>query len=57
MSERQPSRAREPDLTGFAERKKLLAEALGRFRDVVGNDLPKLNVSLQAAGLPPLKAE
>jgi photosystem II stability/assembly factor-like uncharacterized protein len=47
-----------PDaLTGFAERKKLLADALGRWQGVLANDLPKLNASLRAAGLPPLKTE
>ena len=47
-----------PDaLTGLAERKKLLADALGRWQGVVANDLPKLNASLKAAGLLPLKTE
>ena len=47
-----------PDaVTGFAARKKLLAEGLAHWRDVLANDLPKLNTSLQAAGLPPLTTE
>jgi len=47
-----------PDaLRGFAERKKLLAEGLGRWHELIANDLPKLNASLGAAGLAPLTTE
>ncbi len=47
-----------PDaLTGLAERKKLLGDALARWRGVLADDLPKLNGSLTAAGIPPLVTE
>jgi hypothetical protein len=47
-----------PDaLTGLSARKELLSDALGRWRGVVADDLPKLNASLKQAGLPPLKPE
>jgi hypothetical protein len=47
-----------PDaVSGFTARKTLLSEALGRWRDVLANDLPKLNASLKASGLAPLTAE
>jgi photosystem II stability/assembly factor-like uncharacterized protein len=47
-----------PDyVTGFAERRKIVAGGLARWQDVLANDLPKVNNSLEAAGLSPLKAE
>jgi len=47
-----------PDyLTGLAERRKLLATGLARWQDVLATELPKANNSLEATGLPPLKAD
>jgi photosystem II stability/assembly factor-like uncharacterized protein len=47
-----------PDaVTGFAERRKLVASGLARWQDLLASDLPKANRSLEAAGLSPLKAE
>ena len=47
-----------PDaVTGFAERRKLVATGLARWQDVLATELPKANRSLEAAGLSPLKAE
>ena len=47
-----------PDaVTGFAERRKMVAQGLARWRDVLASDLPKTNKLLEAAGMPPLKAE
>jgi len=47
-----------PDyMTGLAERRKLLATGLARWQDVLATEVPKANRALQAAGLPPLKAE
>jgi photosystem II stability/assembly factor-like uncharacterized protein len=47
-----------PDaITGFAERRKMVATGLARWQDVLARDLPKANKSLEAAGLSPLKPE
>jgi hypothetical protein len=47
-----------PDaITGFAERRQLVAEGLARWRDLLASDLPKANKSLEAAGLSPLETE
>jgi photosystem II stability/assembly factor-like uncharacterized protein len=47
-----------PDaVTGFAERRKLVATGLARWQDVLATELPKANRSLEAAGLPPLKTK
>jgi len=35
----------------------MVTEGLARRNDVLARDLPKANKSLEAAGLPPLKAE
>jgi len=43
--------------TGFAERQKMVEEGLERWRDVLGTELPKVNVALAGAGLEPLKIE
>jgi hypothetical protein len=47
-----------PDaVTGFAERRKMTAEGLARWQDLLATDLPGANASLAAAGLSPLKPE
>jgi hypothetical protein len=44
-----------PDaLTGLAERKKLIASSLARWKELLAADLPKVNRALEAAGLPRL---
>jgi hypothetical protein len=47
-----------PDyLTGFAERRKMVAAGLARWQELLASDLPKVNRSLEGAGLSPLTTE
>jgi photosystem II stability/assembly factor-like uncharacterized protein len=47
-----------PDaVTGFAERRKMTAQGLARWQELLGADLSRANASLGAAGLAPLKPE
>jgi hypothetical protein len=43
--------------TGFAERRKMVEEGLARWRDLLANEMPKVNRSLEAAGVKPLSPE
>ena len=43
--------------TGFAERRKLVAQGLTLWQDVLATDLPRANRVLEAAGFAPLKPE
>jgi hypothetical protein len=45
-----------PDaVTGFAERRKLVATGLARWQEVLATELPKANRSFESAGLPPIE--
>jgi photosystem II stability/assembly factor-like uncharacterized protein len=44
-------------VTGLVERRKMVSEGLARWQDFLATDLPRLNKSLEASGLSPLRPE